>query len=82
MLQVTIPASPEMELWDYGKQEFVTKKAVKGTISPVQDKTIRNLFKDNKKELSAIMKSLKKVKIEELSREEASEIIKNKKGEK
>jgi hypothetical protein len=60
----------------------VTKKAVKGTISPVQDKTIRNLFKDNKKELSAIMKSLKKVKIEELSREEASEIIKNKKGEK
>lgn len=29
MLQVTIPASPEMELWDYGKQEFVTKKAVK-----------------------------------------------------
>lgn len=60
----------------------VTKKVIKGTISPVQDKTIRTLFKDDKKELSTIMKKLKKVKIEELSREEASEIIKNKKGEK
>ena len=59
-----------------------TKKVIKGTISPVQDKTIRTLFKDNKKELLTIMKSLKKVKIEELNREEASEIIKNKKGEK
>lgn len=58
------------------------KKVIKGTISPVQDKTIRALFKDDKKELLTIMKSLKKVKIEELSREEASEIIKNKKGEK
>jgi len=58
------------------------KKVVKGTISPVQDKTLRDLFKDDKKELSQIMKSLKKVKIEELSKEEASEIIKNKKGEK
>lgn len=60
-------------------QKPVQKKIIKGTISPVQDKTIRALFKDNKKELSTIMKSLKKVKIEELSREEASEIIKNKK---
>ncbi len=59
-----------------------TKKVTKGTISPVQDKTIRALFKDDKKELSLIMKKLKKVKIEELSKEEASEIIKNKKGEK
>ena len=59
-----------------------SKKVIKGTISPVQDKTIRTLFKDDKKELLTIMKSLKKVKIEELSREEASEIIKNKKGEK
>lgn len=59
-----------------------TKKVVKGTISPVQDKTIRVLFKDDKKELSDIMKKLNKIKIEELSREEASVIIKNKKGEK
>jgi len=60
----------------------IQKKIVKGTISPVQDKTIRALFKENKKELSTIMKSLKKIKIEELSREEASEIIKRKKEEK
>lgn len=60
-------------------QKPVQKKIIKGTISPVQDKTIRALFKDNKKELSTIMKSFKKVKIEELTREEASEIIKNKK---
>lgn len=59
-----------------------TKKITKGTISPVQDKTIRTLFKDDKKALSVIMKKLKKVKIEELTKEEASEIIKNKKGEK
>lgn len=63
-------------------QKQSTKKVTKGTISPVQDKTIRALFKDDKKELSLIMKKLKKVKIEELSKEEASEIIKNKKGEK
>ena len=59
-----------------------TEKITKGTISPVQDKTIRTLFKDDKKALSVIMKKLKKVKIEELTKEEASEIIKNKKGEK
>lgn len=29
MLQVVIPASPEIELWDYGREEFITKKAVK-----------------------------------------------------
>ena len=59
-----------------------SKKVIKGTISPVQDKTIRTLFKDDKKALSVIMKKLKKVKIEELTKEEASEILKNKKGEK
>lgn len=63
-------------------QKPTTKKTDKGTISPVQDKTIRALFQNDKKALSTIMKTFKKVKIEELSREEASEIIKNKKGEK
>jgi len=63
-------------------QKQSTKKVTKGTISPVQDKTIRTLFKDDKKSLSVIIKKLKKVKIEELTKEEASEIIKNKKGEK
>ena len=29
MLQITIPSSPEIELWDYEKEEFVYKKAVK-----------------------------------------------------
>jgi hypothetical protein len=29
MLQVTIPASPEIELWDYQNQEFIIKKATK-----------------------------------------------------
>lgn len=29
MLQITIPASPEIEMWDYKKGEFVVKKAVK-----------------------------------------------------
>ena len=29
MLQITIPASPEIEMWDYDKQEFVYKKAIK-----------------------------------------------------
>lgn len=29
MLQVTIPASPEIELWDYDNNEFVIRKATK-----------------------------------------------------
>ena len=29
MLQVIIPAVPEVELWDYEKQEFIIKKATK-----------------------------------------------------
>ena len=29
MLQITIPGSPEVEMWDYEKQEFVIRKAVK-----------------------------------------------------
>jgi len=71
---------PSQKKSQYSKS--IQKKVKRGTISPIQDKTIRNLFKDNKKELSIIMKNLKKVKIEELTIEEASEIIRNKKGEK
>ena len=29
MLQITIPATPEIEMWDYEKQEFVFRKATK-----------------------------------------------------
>jgi len=59
----------------------VTKKITKGTITPTQNKTIRELFKDDKVGLSKIMKALKKLKIEELSTTEASKIIKDKRGE-
>lgn len=59
----------------------VTKKITKGTITPTQNKTIRELFKDDKVGLSKIMKSLKKLKVEELSTTEASKIIKDKRGE-
>lgn len=29
MLQITIPATPEIEMWDYEKQEFIIRKATK-----------------------------------------------------
>lgn len=60
------------------KPSTKTNKSVRGTISPYQEGKIKELFSNNKKELSLIMKPLKKVKIEELTKEEASEIIKKK----
>lgn len=75
---------PEREE-DIPKNKQLTKnvnktktETIKGTISPIQDKKIRKLFEKDKLELAEIMKKLKKVKIEELTREEASTIIKNK----
>lgn len=56
----------------------VTRKIIKGNISPEQDKKLKELFKNNKKELSEILKKIGKVKLEELTIEEASKIIKNK----
>ena len=29
MLQITIPASPEIEMWDYNNETFITKPATK-----------------------------------------------------
>lgn len=29
MLQITIPATPDIEMWDYEKQEFIIRKATK-----------------------------------------------------
>lgn len=72
---------PEREDEKPNKPTPATKKITKGTITPIQNKTIRELFKDDKAGLSKIMKSLKKIKLEELSTTEASKIIKDKRGE-
>lgn len=72
---------PEREDEKPNRTAPVTKKITKGTITPTQNKTIRELFKEDKVGLSKIMKSLKKLKIEELSTTEASKIIKDKRGE-
>lgn len=73
---------PEREDEKINKSTQTIKKPTNGTITPIQDKTIRELFKNDKTGLSKIMKSLKKIKLEELTTTEASKIIKDKKGEK
>ncbi len=66
-----------------GKKTKVTssKKTVnKGSVTEVQLKQLKHLFKDNVDELKTIMSKYKKKKIEELDLKEASEIIAKKKG--
>jgi len=62
------------------KDNVATTKAIaSGTITKGQIALIKSLFKDSKEELKEMMIPFKKKKIEELSVEEASEIINKKK---
>ena len=59
-----------------------TKKASLGTISPEQRTILMNLYGANKKKVLETMKKYKKVKFDDLTKEEASKVIKECKGEK
>ena len=61
------------------KQHTDEKTVPAGTITKGQVAIMKSLFKDNKEELKEMMKVYKKKKLEELSIEEASEIISKKK---
>lgn len=65
------------------KKQVQSSKPKKGTITPGQKTAIKNLFKDDVKGLKEILKTTYKVsKVDELSMENASKIIKDRKEEK
>ena len=59
-----------------------TKKTTLGTISPEQRTILMNLYGVNKKKVLETMKKYKKAKFDDLTKEEASKVIKECKGEK
>ena len=64
------------------KKPTQTSNAKKGTITPGQKTAIKNLFKDDIDNLKKLLKTNYKVsKVDELSMENASKIIKDRKGE-
>ena len=73
---------PEREDDKPTKSTAPAKKQSLGTLSPEQKTILMNLYDTDKKKLSEIMKKYKKAKFTELTKEEASKIIKECKGEK